>query len=274
MSYARKDMLVYKSFVVIAVLGKMAEADAIMQQPPLRRSVIRVAEALQKSIATPLNLLYRGLLLPPSITGPPISTNYLTFTYVSFSEDKDVGCWFARPDAYISGPHMQNAPGDSGWVATYTAKLSEILFHWSWQDSLNQSSPNLYEVIQSIAAQNNEDPADWVRQLYFNLKHQQEVMLRPGADVTITPVDQANCPPAHVLDKKLRPRPDFILAPAGLEPRGIAPGTRLYLRDADFPQPLARCPVCGQRGVEIIYRLAQGLSVYPCTICGQSSFVT
>jgi hypothetical protein len=214
-------------------------------------------------------------LEPP--VNPKISTAYQKNSFVSFSEDFEVGCWFARPDTLISQEYLKKYPKKvTGWVATYTPKNAlEFLFHWKWEDYLNQDYPNLFEVAENLAVQNGMDPADWIQQIHWNLKTQKEVMLHPGPELVLVAVDSAGCPVAPILDKKFTQRPDWILAPAGLEKLGISAGQKLYLSDIRLPAPPENCPICSQPAIETIYQLKESrLEVMICSQCGMRSFTT
>jgi len=268
------DFDIYKSFVSLAIVGQLSSADSILAKRIHRTAVERVAGYLVATQPTPLNPLYRGILLSPPVA-PTISTKHSTNRFVSFSEDPAVACWFADASSWMATTVLTKYPNATGWIGKYTpTKPIEILFHWSWKDYLNQNPPSLYDVIQQLAIANGENPSQWVYELQWSLKTQKEVILKPGPQLTLEDVATQNCPPSNVLDKRFRPRPDFVLAPSGLQSYGIPPQQRLNIVDIELPQPFITCPACHQVAVEVVYVLDRArFKVWNCNACGNKSFV-
>lgn len=72
-------------------------------------------------------MLYRGIIVREKINELPPHEN---FTYLSFSEDKDIAASFAdpSPNGFGSAFHL----GDYGYVIEYTPKVEEVLWHYSF----------------------------------------------------------------------------------------------------------------------------------------------
>ena len=261
-----KDYHIYKSFIVYVVLGKLDIAEALLGKKIHRNSVNRVAEDLQHKLPPPIQTLYRGLLLEPPV-GSQISSQYDNYSFISFSEDLDVACWFADPTSWFADEIMAKHPRAAGWIANYTPiSLGEILFHWSWRDYLDTTPPVLAEVARDLALANQEDAFTWVHDLSWNLKTQKEVLLKPGPILNLS--DANSCSSSDVLDRKFRPRPEYVVAPSGLEKVGILPKQKLYIIDIEIIKPPRQCPSCGNLSMEITYILNQAnLTLTYCNLC-------
>lgn len=191
----------YITWVLYAVLGRMAEADDVMNK---HGSGIRaVARHLQKTRPPKVRMLYRGLLLEPEEVEEGVIGQDPRLTFVSFSESRDVACWFADPESVMSGFVREHRPDVEGWVMEHKPKLSDILFHHRWNPiALPNGKPFLLE----RAATMHPHIADQADQFAWNLSTQQEVIIKPlrkGADVIAHSI--AECPPTEDLDDQLTP---------------------------------------------------------------------
>jgi len=191
-----EDWNVYVNFVILAVTGRMGEADAVMRQ---RGDAVRsmamwlrtgapgwpgpgqalAAYAEKVTGAT----LWRGLLLEPEKikrkTKKGRSLRVLQpdpqLTFLSFSFDRDVACWFADRESVISGYVAQQRPKATGWLARYDkARPRQILWISAWDaiplpDGSGRAIP-----LAAAAAQYPGLPAD---QFAWNLQTQREVIL-------------------------------------------------------------------------------------------------
>jgi len=266
---------IYKTFVVLAVVGQQKAADGFRRAH--EREINRVARYLTHLMPAGGQTCYRGLLIEPgSVIGNQVAGQFQGATYMCLSEDLEVACWFSDTDAEISGYKMQLAPTCVGWIAEHVSEDDDILFHYSWTDYLNTLAPGptLYQVMGSVSMQLMMHPQEAVMQLQWNLKTQQEVTLKMGIPLTVRRVESYNCPDTPYLDDKYRPRPDFILAPAGLQGLGIQPSEKLNIIRAQYPDPHNNCPMCGDPGISIIYYLDRAnLRVLKCSTCRQNSFI-
>lgn len=266
---------IYKTFVVLAVVGQQKAADGVRRGH--EREINRVARYMTSLLPAGGQTCYRGLLIEPGdVTGNQVAGQFQGATYMSLSENLEVACWFSDTDAEISGFKMQLAPQCVGWIAEHVSEDDDIIFHHSWTDYLNRLAPgdNLYQVMATLASQLTMSPQEAVMQLQWNLKTQQEVTLKMGLPLTVRRMETYNCPDTQDLDDKYRPRPDFILAPAGLQSLGIQPTEKLNIIRARYPDPYDNCLICGDPGVSVIYFLDKAnLKVLKCATCGQNSFI-
>jgi hypothetical protein len=262
----------YKLFVALATLGKQKDADYVIRNA--RANIQKVARYLRQTLPLTPKLLYRGLLIQPDkVTERRISGTFEGAEYISFSEDIDVACYFASPDAYIAETRMTEIPGAVGWIAEYMPELTDILFHYSWAEYLNTKAPgpSIYQIYFNLEGTTEETKQE-VTQIYWNLKTQKEVMCRTGIPLEVAEMEGYNCPDAQTLDNRFIPRPDFVLAPPGLESLRIKAGDRINIIRAEFPRPHTQCPRCGASGINTIYHLEPGLQLYKCSICKQNLF--
>lgn len=267
MAPSRRQAELYKYFVAIATFGMQAEADEMLRR--YRSDILLISEHLKKVAPTPLNRLYRGLLVQPgTLVAAPLSGRYLSNQYVSFSESKDVACWFADPQAFVG----QLRPNDEGWICEYTPSVDQIIFHHRWLAAID-ALPGDTLLDLFLRTPLNMPSSEAAVQLNFNLNNQQEVIVKPDITMKVSPVRPGDCLPTKQLDRQLRPRPSFLFAPSGIP--GVSPGTTLRITDAEWPNPREICPLCRQNGIHTILYLDQrDLAVLICGNCLQYGWVT
>lgn len=268
-----EDFVTYKHFVVCAVVGLQQQADQFIRQ--YRARISRVAAHLRTTMPLTINPLYRGLLLDPaSVIGDKISGRYQGAEYASFSEDLNVACWFAGHSTFISEEKMKSTPTAVGYIAMYTPKIDEILFHYSWADWLNNQHPNLYVVgMQAIAPQAQMDPQDLVYQLQWNLKTQKEVSTKVPTSLTIKRATDMNCPSDEDLDVQFTIRPDWIMLHQDIPQAGLKKGQKVYIKGVKRLKPPRTCKNCRQNTVDSMYFLEHGLTSFNCSTCGAKELV-
>src|SRR5579884_515040 len=156
----------YVNWALYAILGRMGEADGIMQE--YGSDIREVVRQLQRRHAPMMRTIYRGVLVEPEelVDGKLPPDPRLTF--VSFSEDRDVACWFADPESFVSGFVKQQRPRVQGFVIEHKPKLEDILFHYSW--GLAFPLPDGRKEPLSVFAQMHPDID--VRQFDWNLRTQ------------------------------------------------------------------------------------------------------
>jgi hypothetical protein len=159
------DINIYINFALYAVLGKMGEADLIMRRHG--EQVRHVARFLTKECPVPERAVYRGMLLDPERT----YTLDPSFTFVSWSEDRDVAVWFADRHSSISEPFALAYPEARGYLAELPAPR-EILFHHSW-------AARAFNDLSALALQHPDMGANGARQIAWALRTQQEVITMP-----------------------------------------------------------------------------------------------
>jgi hypothetical protein len=186
----------YINWIIYAIVGRPQEGDDLMRR---EGSGIRsVAKHLLKIRKPRITTLYRGLLLNPEESEDRIIEQDPHLTYVSFSENRDVACWFADPDSTMSGLVKEIRPDVEGWVMEYTPKLSDILFHYSWDPLPLPGGRDLY--LEEAASMHPHIAED---QLAWNLHSQSEVITKPlRAGTPIEAHELSNCPPTRELDRE------------------------------------------------------------------------
>lgn len=194
---------VYLTWVVAAIMGRLQDADALMQRYP--GVVESVAAGLRKGKQPPLRKLYRGLLLEPDElqVGSFITARQGYEQSVSFSEDRDVACYFARPDTIMSGYVLQERPHVQGYVAEHQPKRAEILWHYAYNPVVFQGMSLDIRAAARRHPASAHDPA----QFDFVFGTQKEVILAPlpaGEALHVVPVADS-CPDAADLDRRFTP---------------------------------------------------------------------
>jgi hypothetical protein len=190
----------YVNWALYAILGRMAEADGIMEE--YGPDIYEVVRHFQRRRAPTIRPLYRGVLVEAEhvVDGKLLPDDRVTF--VSFSEERDVACWFADPESFVSGFVKQQRPRVQGFVIEHRPKLEDILFHYSW--GLAFPLPDGRKVSLTIFAQMHPDID--IRQFDWNLRTQKEVILKPiRQPLVVRPKSAWQCPPAAELDARLLP---------------------------------------------------------------------
>lgn len=228
------DWNVYLNFVILAVTGRMGEADALMRSH--RDAIRRMAtwmgrgapgaggdhhELRAASERAYRETLWRGLLLEPGVVrgvsegakqGEVEVDRGVEF--VSFSLDRDVACWFADPRASVSGAVMQVRPTSQGWIAEFSGPRSPegILFAGYREVPLPDRSGRAMPL---AAAAHRMLPREQARQFEWNLQTQQEVIIDALAVPTL-PIRRAAdaCGDGSARERRLG-HPAYILNPRG-----------------------------------------------------------
>jgi hypothetical protein len=158
------DRDVYINFALNAILGRLADADAIMSA--FGESVRRAAGDFLLPRWTPL---YRGMMLDPETPLRP-----WPIRFISWSEDRDVARWFASPRSSISGPLAESNPRLRGYLLSLSAPRARVLFHHAWVRP---------ERFAALALLNPMMGMDAARQIEWSLRTQREVITEPFAEL-------------------------------------------------------------------------------------------
>jgi hypothetical protein len=178
----------YINWVLYAVVGNMGGADNLMRQSG--SGIRSVARHLQKTRKPRLKTVYRGLLLDPEESESGIIHQDPRLTFVSFSEDRDVACWFADPTSVMSSFVKEHRPRVEGWLMELKPKLSDVLFHHSWNPIVIPGGRGVR--LEAAAAMHPEIIFD---QFEWNLKTQNEVILKPlRAGQPVEAYELSDCP--------------------------------------------------------------------------------
>jgi hypothetical protein len=230
-----QDFNLYLNFLLYAILGRMGEADGIIEQS--NGGIKRSAKYISNLAKIKTGKIYRGILLEPNqMPEDQLVKAIPSNNFVSFSEDKDVACWFGYKTSTISGYVSQIRPNVEGWIAEYTPKNSEILFHYKWIPALNRlvemvtGAPSFLH-LSSVMVQNVPDmDALQASQIEWNLKTQKEVMIEPHKEIEFVEIEKSNCSPLSGLENKF---------------------THPMFRGMRNPSQKFMCPKCGGRDLKI-----------------------
>lgn len=184
----RFEINVYINFVLYAVTGRMAEADDLMEKHG--RLVRSVARYLAEKRSAPRAPLYRGVLVDDE---QPLERDDRR-RFMSWSEDRDVACWFASRESVISGYVVECRPLVRG-VVLELAIPQRVLFHHSWADAS----------WAGMAAMHPHIGVEGARQFSWSLLTQREVITDKVALPAPTPLEQIPHPPILELDRRLAP---------------------------------------------------------------------
>jgi hypothetical protein len=190
----------YINFVIHAILGRLAEADALMC---IAGDEIRdMADALAHKRPVAAMPIYRGILLDPEV--PYDADPKLKF--LSWSEDRDVALWFACPRSVVSEPLAQQKPQLRGYVAKLETPRSRVLFHYTWANAQGD--------LAAFALQHPLMGAEGARQIAWSLLTQREIITEPVADLQPDRVPDLSAPALQALERRLAP--PWIIAEEGI----------------------------------------------------------
>jgi hypothetical protein len=163
------DINLYINFVLNAILGKLAEADAIMRLKP--GAIEGVAAFLVHKYPIERKPLYRGVLLDPQ---KPYELDP-RLTFMSWSEDHDVAAWFASPTSIISEDAFENNPRLHGFMITLEShkQCERVLWHHSWSPLFHDPSLDQLALIHPFMGIEGQ------RQVAWSLRTQREVITAP-----------------------------------------------------------------------------------------------
>lgn len=170
---SRNDVNLYINFVLNAVLGRLAEADAMMSQ--FGQAIRRIAHVLVKQHPFERRPLHRGLLLEgamaPDGHHPSFDASGRMFT--SWSEDPDAAEWFADPRSVINEYIAMCHPRATGHLMTLEDRGDlAVLWHHSW---------SRLEDWARFASMHPQMGPEGARQLDWAMRTQVEVVTDPPA---------------------------------------------------------------------------------------------
>ncbi len=194
------DVDLYVNFALHAILGKLSEADTLMNVAG--SSIRTVADRIAaRWPITPLPI-FRGMLLDPSrpYTADP------KLTFLSWSEDRDVALWFACPRSAVSEPLAQMKPDLRGHVADLPAPRSRVLFHHSWAHAFGD--------LAAFARAHPLMGTEGQRQIEWSLRTQREVITETVVDLRPERVADLDSAALEALERRLSP--PWIIAEEGV----------------------------------------------------------
>jgi len=195
---------VYVSWAAYAVLGRMAEADGILELH--QADVYAAAREMSRAFPPDIRKLYRGVLMEPELVASGALAHDPQLKFVSFSEDLSVACWFADPASYVSGFVRQQRPTAEGYIIEHTPKYrGDMLFHHSWANRILMPDGRMVSLLR-MAMMHPHFGEEQLHQLDWNLKTQREVILKPIAEgVSVKFWKLYDCPPTKELDASYLP---------------------------------------------------------------------
>lgn len=197
---SRDDYNYYINFVLYAVLGRMAESDALMRL--YGDGVRRVAARLRTQRAVPKRPLYRGVLLGLGdvIDGQLKPDPRLRF--ISWTEDLDVACWFADPDSVMSAFMRSFRPNTQGFIVSADQPPAPVLFYYEWARGFDLAGRRVD--LAKLALPHPDMGEEGYSQIRWALDTQREVITENTDKVfDVAPVDDYECPSTRALDDAL-----------------------------------------------------------------------
>lgn len=196
----RDDINLYVNFALHAVLGKLAEADAIMW---FAGDAVRgIADELAAECPIDPAPIYRGMLLDPSETYRADAG----LTFQSWSEDPDVARWFACPRSVVSEPLAQRTSALRGYVAELPTPQARVLFHYDWASALGG--------LACFALVHPRMGTEGKRQIEWSLRTQREIITEPVADLHPERVVDLDAATLEALERRLSP--PWVIAEEGI----------------------------------------------------------
>jgi hypothetical protein len=193
------DFNVYITFVVYAVTGIMAQADVVMQRHA--GAVRRVARWLMEKQPVTVGTLYRGVLIEPGRVKKGRLTHEQERRFVSWTEDRDVACWFAAPDSIVSELVIQMRPDSRPYLIEKKVPKDKVLWHHEWtQIPVPGIGPISLTGAAAIHPEIDHGQFDW------NVGTQKEVITEApaptGQRFKLEPVGEDTCPETDELDAR------------------------------------------------------------------------
>jgi hypothetical protein len=205
-----RDLAVYVSFVAPLVIGRLAQADAVMIQE--RQTIEKVARYFRSRVPPTKAKLYRGWLVKPmfllgSSTPRERAVRLLHSQhkdlprgeFLSFSTKKGVACFFGDPHTEMSRVITSRVPGLRGYLMEYQDPDSGVVL-WTYQW---RKMPIGDQKVDFVELLRHTDYAFDAPVVDRNLREQFEVVtktLPKSAKVTLEPIEGADCPPTWELD--------------------------------------------------------------------------
>ena len=193
----------YINWVLHAVFGMTAEADAIARMDP--GALVRIADLLRTRHPITARPLYRGLLLEHANmlhAGPDPRTGR-ELPWLSWSEDRDVARWFGHPGSYISEPFREFHPKARGFVLSLSEPDTErVLWHHSWRHAFGPPLERLALVHPFMGERG-------CQQIAWSLDTQCEVITVP-LDTLPEPEPVDDVPGATIAELDARLTPSWI----------------------------------------------------------------
>lgn len=193
----------YSAWVVHAVVGKLAEADAMLRE---YRAAIHEGAAAMRDRSPPVpERLYRGVLLQPAACAGGCVAPIPHVQSLSFSRSRDVAAWFADPHSVISGQVLEDRPDSAGYLIEHQPEPASILWHHAWRHAVWTDTG--HRSLRSIDSVGYVLLDHLYEQFRHNLHTQEEVIIVPPTDpLPLTPIaDVHGLPTTWDLDRRYTP---------------------------------------------------------------------
>lgn len=190
-----EDLNYWINWAILAVYGKMAEADHIMRNHGTKIE----AGAAEMMLNVPVDIngmeLYRGMVINDKFIRAGVLPHIETNTFMSFTEELLVACYFANPESDISKYVAMQDPTAKGYIATHHPRREgEILFHYWWAQELQ-----LYKLAAMHPDVNDPVQFRW----YVNTQY--EVITKPVAKLSLRSITEFNCKSVEELNDMYTP---------------------------------------------------------------------
>ena len=194
------DLDLYLNFALHAILGRLGEADTLMN---IAGDEIRaVADRLAAQHPISPKPLYRGMLLDPD---KPFAADP-KLTFLSWSEDRDVALWFACPRSVVSEPLAATNPKLRGHLVDLPAPQSRVLFHHGWAGAIGG--------LAALARAHPLMGEEGRRQIEWSLRTQSEVITAPVDGLRPNCTADLDAEALGALEKRLSP--PWVIAEEGI----------------------------------------------------------
>ncbi len=183
------------NWAILAVYGKMAAADHIMRQHGAQIG----QGATELMLKIPIDIdnleLYRGMVINDKFIQAGMLPHMDSNTFMSFTEELSVACYFGNPQSDISKYLAIQDPNAKGYIATHHPRREgEILFHYWWAQELK-----LYKM--AAMHPHIEDPM----QFRWYVNTQFEVITKPVEQLAVKPIEEFNCLSVEQLNEMYTP---------------------------------------------------------------------
>jgi hypothetical protein len=152
----------------------MEAADEMLRR--YGHEILPVALRATRGVRLPATL-YRGILLEPNEVKSDKVERDPRLTFVSFSEDREVACWFADTRSIMSGYVKETRPHVDGYLIEYAPSQNQVLFSATGQ-------PELCKLLCTAAEMHPHIDAS---QLRWNVMTQKEVILKQAPSYVVLP---------------------------------------------------------------------------------------
>ncbi len=207
------DVNHWVNFVLYAVVGRMGDADGLMR---LHGDGIRcMAKWMMAEQNVQVGVLYRGILVEPSKVDRHWLPHDPRLRFTSWSQEKEIACWFADPHSIISDFVRQRRPNVRGYLSSGKGEKKNVLWHHDWVDIPIPGDGRTLSLMVAAAMHPHIDQG----QFLWNVQTQSEVIMdapkREGTKIHVDPIEKADCGDVEELDARFT-YPPFLTTQFGV----------------------------------------------------------